>query len=186
MRLYSAIQKICCIVLLGLLNICHEAAADEDVYFSLVATNYETGNTQALCLQGTGDDLKSCEVYKVYREGIPGSVFADISVHSYKKARKVDSGEGKSSTQYAVEVFYAVHLHFTAAGAASMSKYVEDNIGRKIALVVGDKVISVARILSPLSGNVWTLQDNYSQDQANELAARIRIVLEKIQQQHGS
>ena len=67
-----------------------------------------------------------------------------------------------------------VNFRFNIRGAQRFGQVTTENVGRPLAIVLDNEVISAPRILSPITGGSGQLSGNFTVEQANNLAVLLR------------
>ena len=67
-----------------------------------------------------------------------------------------------------------VNFRFDKIGTETFAKVTSHNVGRAVAIVLDDKVLSAPRILSPIMGGAGQISGNFTTEQARELATLLR------------
>jgi preprotein translocase subunit SecD len=69
---------------------------------------------------------------------------------------------------------YAVSQRFTTAGAQRFGEFTRDNVGKRFAVLLDDKVITAPVIREPILGGTGQISGNFNADSANDLAVLMR------------
>lgn len=80
----------------------------------------------------------------------------------------VEVSTGMAATQNVVNVT------FTPADAGALSTFTRDAVGNRIALVYRDELIMAPTVQDPIEGGMVMISGNFTADEAEELAARLR------------
>jgi preprotein translocase subunit SecD len=68
----------------------------------------------------------------------------------------------------------AVEFRFTACGAREFGRLTQENVGRPFAIVLDNMVVSTPIIQTPILGGFGQITGNFTADEADRLAARLR------------
>lgn len=69
---------------------------------------------------------------------------------------------------------YAVSQRFTTAGAQRFGEFTRDNVGKRFAVLLDDKVITAPVIREPILGGTGQISGNFTAESANDLAVLMR------------
>lgn len=100
--------------------------------------------------------------------------FVDESGKVVLEGADVETAEAKVQTQ-TTGTSYAVALTLTDEGAVKFEKATSENVGRKILIYYDDKLISDPVVKQTISGNLASIDNQRSFEEAQELASTIRI-----------
>lgn len=109
--------------------------------------------------------------------GSPGSlIFVDTSGNTVLQGTDIASAEAGSQTnQQTGAVEYVVQLKMTKEGAQKFEEATSANVGKQIAIIYDDQVVSSPRVKSAISGGEAIIDGMASYEEASNLASFIRI-----------
>ncbi|HWE90618.1 MAG TPA: hypothetical protein VG317_14245 [Pseudonocardiaceae bacterium] len=68
---------------------------------------------------------------------------------------------------------YVVNVTFNSAASRTWADYTSNNVGKQVAFVLDNQVLSAPEIQGAISGGDTQISGNFSQQQAEQLAARL-------------
>lgn len=109
--------------------------------------------------------------------GSPGSlIFVDTSGNTVLEGTDIASAEAGSQTnQQTGAVEYVVQLKMTKDGAQKFEEATSANVGKQIAIIYDDQVVSSPKVKTAISGGEAIIDGMESYEEASNLASFIRI-----------
>ena len=102
-------------------------------------------------------------------EGAPGTMIL-------VKRRPLVSGEMLTSASQSFDQYNrpAIGFRFNGAGATRFAQATSQNVGKRFAIVLDNKVLSAPNILEPITGGSGEITGSFSMEQASNLALMLR------------
>lgn len=109
--------------------------------------------------------------------GSPGSlIFVDTSGKEVLEGTDIaDAQAGSQTNQQTNALEYVVQLKMTKEGAQKFEEATSANVGKQIAIIYDDQVVSSPRVKSAISGGEAIIDGMASMEEAENLASFIRI-----------
>jgi len=151
-------------IFMSILMVCSSGYAQNIIEFRLVCSDksdcietvYEKG--EALYIEQI-PVIKSLDIEeaKVFSSELPEEFIKKMQ----------EQGVHVGPTQYGVEI------KFTQEGAAKLKQITQENIKRRLAIVLNGNVLTAPIILEPITGGVVQVSGQYTKEQTEEIAAKI-------------